>query len=380
MSEPFAHVSGPRDAKVLAIGEAFGEAELASGLPFAGTSGKELFFMLGEAWPDIWPEGHANIKHTALRDMANHTNYWLSMREEWLSRASVLFTNVLNLHPPGNKLEIFCTDKAHVGPNYALPAISRAAYLRPEYLPEVERLFAEIREVRPNLVLALGNTACWALLRLTNIGSIRGACTWSQECAVKVLPTYHPAGVLRQWSWRTVVIADFMKARREAEFPEIRRPERQVICDPTLEDIRFWSAAAVHAPMLSVDIETARGQITCIGFARTEVNAIVIPFIRRDLSSYWPDHKSEVEAWKLVRDLLLCPVAKLFQNGLYDIQYLWKMGFRIRNAQHDTMLLHHSLYPELQKGLGFLGSIYSNEPAWKLMNRKSKQDQTKREE
>jgi hypothetical protein len=37
------------------------------------------------------------------------------------------------------------------------------------------------------------------------------------------------------------------------------------------------------------------------------------------------------------------------------------------------MLLHHALYPEMQKGLGFLGSIYSNEPAWKLLRGKAEE-------
>ncbi len=71
------------------------------------------------------------------------------------------------------------------------------------------------------------------------------------------------------------------------------------------------------------------------------------------------------------------PWPLLFQNGMYDLQYLYKMGFRPRACLEDTMLLHHSLFPELQKGLGFLGSVYSNEAAWKLMR---KQDSFKKDE
>ena len=41
------------------------------------------------------------------------------------------------------------------------------------------------------------------------------------------------------------------------------------------------------------------------------------------------------------------------------------------------MLKHHAINPELEKGLGFLGSVYSYEPAWKLMR---KNDSTKRGE
>jgi hypothetical protein len=43
------------------------------------------------------------------------------------------------------------------------------------------------------------------------------------------------------------------------------------------------------------------------------------------------------------------------------------------------MLLHHSLFPEMLKGLGFLGSIYTNEQSWKLMSR-PKADTEKRDE
>ena len=62
--------------------------------------------------------------------------------------------------------------------------------------------------------------------------------------------------------------------------------------------------------------------------------------------------------------------AKIFQNGLYDISFLWRAyGIGVRGAEEDTMLLHHALYPESLKGLGFLGSIYCDEGAWKGMRK-----------
>lgn len=380
MTDLFAHTSGPRSAKIVIVGEAFGEAEEASGLPFAGTSGKELFFMLGDAWPEIDPTTHANIKRVAIRDMANKTNYWLVMRDQWLEAAGLLLTNVLNLRPLANKLETLCASKLLVGPSYPMPALLRGQYLRPEFLGEVDRLRNQLLEVRPNIVIACGNTATWALLRVTNIGSIRGTAAEADLGGgqrVKVLPTYHPAGVLRQWSWRPIVITDFKKALAEAEFKEIRRPERELIVSPSLEDISKWMQANANAELISCDIETTRGQISMIGFATSARRALVIPFIKDDFSSYWPEFMMEAAAWRMVREILLWPGAKLFQNGMYDLQYIWKMGFRVTNARHDTMLLHHSLYPEVQKGLGFLGSIYTQEPAWKLMRR---EETTKRDE
>jgi hypothetical protein len=49
------------------------------------------------------------------------------------------------------------------------------------------------------------------------------------------------------------------------------------------------------------------------------------------------------------------------------------MGFRVVNCAEDTMLMHHALFPELPKSLGFMGSIYTNEAAWKLI-RKSNEE------
>ena len=56
------------------------------------------------------------------------------------------------------------------------------------------------------------------------------------------------------------------------------------------------------------------------------------------------------------------------QNFSYDMQYFWRtVGITCPKFFGDTMLLHHALQPELEKGLGFLGSIYTNEPSWKFM-------------
>jgi hypothetical protein len=268
---------------------------------------------------------------------------------------------------------------------YPFPALMTGKYIRPEFLSELPRLREEIRKAKPNIVVLLGNTACWAGLRTTNISQIRGTAAMGIGPAdgFKVLPTYHPAGVLYNWAWRTIVVVDLMKAERESGFPEVRRPERAVLINPTLEEVREWTDATLAAPptVLSVDIETGAGQIKCIGFARSVRESIVIPFV--DLShpsgSYWPTPAVELAVWAQVRRLLESPIPKLGQNFIYDLQYITRMGVMPRACLEDTMLLHHSLYPEMQKGLGFLGSVYTNEASWKLMAR-AKPDTEKRDE
>jgi DNA polymerase I-like protein with 3'-5' exonuclease and polymerase domains len=64
-------------------------------------------------------------------------------------------------------------------------------------------------------------------------------------------------------------------------------------------------------------------------------------------------------------------IPKLFQNGAYDISFLWRAyGIKTMGAAEDTMLLSHALQPESLKGLGYLGSIYSDEGSWKHMRKK----------
>lgn len=351
MAPAFAHTSGPRDASVVLVGEAWGEQEELTGFPFVGASGQELSRILLDAG---------------------------------LKRQDLLLTNVLAKRPPSNNLDLLCGAKKDAGFNYALAPLRQGKYLMPEHLGELDRLEAELAAFPRTLVVALGATACWALLGRGAIGSLRGVVARGVGPAsgLKVLPTYHPAAVLRNWALRVVVLQDLLKAKREAKFPEIRRPRREVLVDPTLSEIAEWYGSARDANLLACDIETMHKTISCVGFARDAHHAICIPFAddRYPARNYWPTVDDEVAAWEWVRALLALPVPKVFQNGVYDISYLWRMGMPVRNSLHDTMLLHHSLFPELQKSLGFMGSIYTNEASWKLMRHRKKEEELKREE
>ncbi len=388
---PFGAYSGSRQPKLLLVGEAWGAEEDQFRRPFIGQSGQELWRMLGEAMPLEHPELHAS----AEAKFHYGPGVWSRERQGWLEAVGIGMTNVLNFRPPGNKIDQLCVPKKDCEKDYPFPAIAHSKYLLPEFFPEIDRLAEEIEQCQPNLIMALGNTACWALLQVTNIGQIRGTITQSIETfgQKKVLPTYHPAGVLYQWSWRPIVVMDLMKGLREAQFPEIRRPARRVIINPTLEEIEKWiyETRQLSPKYLAPDIETAKQQIKCIGFARSATEAIVIPFFYPEVKdkqgniyahkggSYWPTIQQELRAWELVEELLMMACPNLFQNGMYDLQYLLRMGLKPTNCTEDTMLLHHSMFPEMQKSLGFMGSCYTSEPAWKLM-RTAKQDTEKRDE
>ena len=348
--------------KLAVVGEAYGENEAKVNHPFVGKAGAELWRMLYEAGfeiPYLGPYYPGALKMKVL----------------WQS-TSFHLTNVFMERPEGNKVEQFLgkvSEGAEV--DMSLPPLRPGMRLLTRYRFHLERLWEELRELQPNLILALGNTACWALLQVTKISSLRG--TVAQSPFGKVLPTYHPAAVLRNYELRPITVLDLFKARREAESPDFARKRREIWVEPSVEDLwKWWDMHGKHSDLLSIDIETERAtQISEVGIASDATHAIHIPFIVQRTKSYWGSEKEEIEAWHFVRHVMTSPIPKVGQNFLYDIQFFWrKMGIPTRYFDHDTMLLHHALFPGMQKSLGFLASIYSNEVAYKELRREGNKD------
>jgi len=338
--------------KIALVGEAWGEHEERERAPFVGPAGWQLNTML---------------------------------REAGIVRAECFLTNVFNLRPrPTNKIENLCATRKEV--RHALPPLSSGKYIRDEFLPELERLYAELAAANPNVIVCLGGTASWAVLRDGRISKLRGTVTSSPILAgKKCLPTFHPSYILQGgYEARHVTVLDLQKARRESEYPEIRRPIRTVYTEPLIGDLEwFYTNHIEPSKRMAVDIETRDERITCIGFAPATDVALVVPFedLRKTGGNYWGSVEAELAAWDWVRRTLGSPVNKVFQNGLFDLHRLWRTyGIPVRNCEHDTMLLSHALHPESPKGLAFLGSVYTDESAWKLNIRLKHKGTIKKEE
>lgn len=346
-------------AKVLIVGEAWGEQEALTKRPFIGPAGQEMRKM---------------------------------MKEAGLNPSLFSYTNVFNFRPEKNDIRTLCVpkldavkalasikvDHPEVGDwpaTYALaPLGGPGKYLHPQYLPELRRLY---KELLPgwDLIVPLGNVAIWAILGYTGITRVRGYLARSSIPPFSsVLPTFHPSAVLRNWALRSIVITDFIKVRRILE-GEHQEKGKEITIEPGLDDIKNWFDATRPEEPLAVDIETkpSRRIITCIGFG-TKTRAISIPFSKNPTGSgnYWQTKEEEVCALKLVRHGLSLPNPKVWQNGMYDMQWIWRhLGFTPFGDQHDTMLIHHALQPEMSKGLEFLGSVYTDQSSWKGMRKKA---------
>ena len=254
--------------------------------------------------------------------------------------------------------------------------ITTYGYLKQEMEQDLQRLYNELNETNPNVIIAMGGVSLWALTGFDKVGIYRGAVipsTQEKLKQVKVVPSYNPSAVVRNYGFRAHVYSDFKKAKRESEFSHINYTTRELWIEPKLDDMYAFESEYIHrnnaeAP-LAFDIETAGGQITCIGFAPSLNHAIVVPF----KYNYW-SRDEEDKAWAWVKDLLEdTNLVKVAQNQTYDVSWLaYKQNIKVSGLVHDTMHAQHSLQPEMEKGLGFLGSIYTNESAWKTLAKFSK--------
>ncbi|MCR4419615.1 MAG: uracil-DNA glycosylase [Clostridia bacterium] len=145
---------GRPDAPVMFVGEAPGGEEDRMGRPFVGPAGRLLDRLLAFAG---------------------------------FSRAEVYITNVVKCRPPGNRE----------------PSPQEAASCR-HYLME------QIRLIRPRIIVCLGALAVRSLVDPeARITRVRGQ--WFERDGAKILPTFHPAAVLRDREKLAPVALDFRK-------------------------------------------------------------------------------------------------------------------------------------------------------------------------
>jgi len=271
------------------------------------------------------------------------------LHEAGVLRADCFLTNVARQRPPGNKIERF----------YSVNT-KKERVAGPVLADGIRKLKLEILGVRPRIIIALGDTALWALTGERGITKWRGSELTYQdgdfEC--HLVPTYHPAAILRMWSWRFSGVIDLRRARRVLERPT-RTPSTSVIRPSFKEAITLLNSPHLQRGLHSLDIETRGGHIACVGISLSRSEAFCIPFMCVERpEGYW-DPQEEFEIWKCFSRLFKnSEIRWTLQNGLYDLQYFARFWGIIPKVWMDTMIAHHILLPDLPKSLDFISSIY----------------------
>lgn len=322
---------GPERARIMIVGEAPGQQEEKEGLPFVGPAGKVLRQALGSVGID--PD-------------------------------EVFLTNLCKYRPPSNKLRTWFDDKGQ--PN----EIVREGLME---------LAVEIQRIQPNVIVACGN---YPLAMLTGLArwikveqkgkekgkewNYAGISDWRGSIVesslvegFKVIPTFHPSFIAREgFSSLGIFMADLERVKREADFPGIRLPQKELIVNPQGSDRIFIRDKLLSDPngVITFDIEYIGRNLLCVGMTNS----------RDWATSFWTKKPSDLRD---VQEILLSGIGLNAQNAIFDCSILeWHYGMPvIQHLKYDTMLASHASQIELPKGLDFLCSIYTDQRYYKNM-------------
>lgn len=224
-------------------------------------------------------------------------------------------------------------------------------------MESVARLQEELSHCGSNVIVAAGGAALSALCSTHRVSQYRGYVFESTLLpGKKVIPIHHPAQALRgMYTYRYLIAADLSKAKEESKFPELRRPHRTLTWSyANIGEALYWLDYYAKQPIVGFDIEVLNYEVSCISMSSSPDLAHVFPIADR-----WT-MEEEMLVWRGIQRVLGNPEStKVVQNSMFDVPFLLtRCGVVTRGQIHDTMVGHSVCYPELQKGLGFLGSIY----------------------
>lgn len=330
--------AGPLPAAVLIVGEypsADDEWKLA---PFMGVSGQELTRMLHEAG---------------------------------FIRTDARCTYVSQYRPPRGDIASFLEKSKSKALRKGLTHQRSGRYFDDHIKEGLEALTLEIRTTKPQIIIALGEIALWALTGESGITSWRGSIldlhpdlAEASECKPFVVPTYNPSSILRVWDWRAIAVRDLQRAAAVLDNPDkYGYPYYQFVIHPTLPGVMqtiqsLTRDCAWGELRLACDIETIARNIACIGIAWSAHEALCIPFTDKDGQSYW-NLDEEIAIYAALKNLLTHPNAYIVgQNFNYDMQHFAKHLGYVPNLRFDTMIAQHTLFPGIPKTLDFISSMY----------------------
>lgn len=246
---------------------------------------------------------------------------------------------------------------------------SRFDFSEGQALASVSSLLEELKAFKPDFIICLGPLSLRFFKGVSKgFDDERGSPFIENHLGTLTLATYHPRDTFIQYKLTAIQAADFAKAvrllRSGFTFDSVR-PLR-IKFFPTYEEcLSLLKQFYDKRTYLVCDIETNyRSLITCIGFAYTPYAAICVPLY---LKGGVPIHSAYQEGtlWRFMKPLLeknqICG-----QNFAHFDHFQLALNYGINcNVVDDTMFAQWEVYQEFPKSLGFINSLYSDNPFWK---------------
>lgn len=308
---------GPINSEVIIIGEGLGETEVRTGVPFSGGSGRLL---------------------------------WDGLRKHGLHRANCYVTNVvkrqISLSRKGNERHVVHRDELQRWQGLLQWELSQ--------LPNAR------------IILCLGNYALEAITGNTGITNWRGSVLEVEApqgtSVKKVVCTINPAYALRELKMEPMFLMDLHKLHL-VHSNTFKVHSVEALINPTFKEaMDFIRALSSSKKPISFDVEVVNMETACFGLGNSAHNAMCIALRDNARNRYTVQEEADL----LLALQKLCDSHKVIaQNGSFDAYWTRLKDYLCVTTWFDTLLAHHTLYPQLPHSLAFLTGQYTTHPYYK---------------
>lgn len=201
------------------------------------------------------------------------------------------------------------------------------------------RLFAEVREFKPKLLVLLGKTVGELFFPDRKFGNVRGVLDYYAPWGVHVLPTYHPASILHNAGERVTrdIIRDFSKIAQFFDTPPNPEVKFQIITELNTAQaiLNILSREASDSNYIAIDVETHLDKDVDDTVLIDE--RVVCFSISDGLNTWWfPGELITQLEWPLNLNWT-------FHHGMFDTVALAEAIGVMLPIKHDTMYMSYCL-------------------------------------
>jgi DNA polymerase I-like protein with 3'-5' exonuclease and polymerase domains/uracil-DNA glycosylase len=339
MAQMTVRASGPKNAKIMIIGDFPHEQDLRRGEPFIGGGGFELTKMLTEAG---------------------------------IRRDDCYMTLVMKTRCYPNELHII-EKKKDQQPSHIY---FQGKFITQRLYDACMELRDEIDRVKPNVICTVGDLALFAVTGVTSSYNYRSSIMDSVLTpGYKVIPTLRSDIIHTQYARRPWMVHDLKRVKKNSLTPGLFHRDYKLLIAADNSDqwfetmgnrindlINNLDAGQEHGDFnmpLACDIETRGGHITCISFAWSATEGLCVQLCpTRNPEGFWTAEQEAHLVGLMVAVLSHPNVLLVGQNFNYDLQYIFRHWSILPSNVADTMLMQHSAFSTLPKNLGFLSSMY----------------------
>jgi DNA polymerase I-like protein with 3'-5' exonuclease and polymerase domains len=216
----------------------------------------------------------------------------------------------------------------------------------------------------------MGNYALEACLGHAGVTNWRGSVVdldLGDGKVAQVMVTINPAYAMRERKMEPMFKMDCQRLERIIN-GTFKPHTIDGLINPTFKQaISFIHDLQLAAKPTAFDIEVINGETACYGLSNDAGYGICINLRDHASNRYSPFEEAEIltRLSKLFRFFKLKKIPTIMQNGMFDSYWVWLHDYLKVHCSHDTLLAHHTLYPQWPHNLGFLTSQYTTHPFYK---------------